>query len=239
MIIYSLIFILYGCSLVPKGYTKYQTFDEYTLQGVTVKGKLKTPFVAIKFTHDTIFMLVYENQKQTQKLEYLNNISYWYSIKKEQIDPKLAENCKCDTTPRYIEKFIYNDTILEYSYYLERTNSKFSESLTVFTRNNNIHISPVRFNIQEKSKFAQLKEIVNNYKIKYPYSKPGYVQKSYYEIEYRFYKGDTVFVYENDGNPKYKIGYLRAVYVLNSLGEFGSKHNKNILYKVKKRDLYK
>ena len=227
-----LIVMLYGCLSIPDGYTKYQTFDEYTLSGIKPTETLKSPFVAIKHASDSISVLVYDQNKVIKRHLYKKKNSYWFSIKREQIDPKVAANCKCDTTPRFIERFIYNDTILEYSYYVNKTNNKSVESFSVFTRNNDTHISPEKFNISEKRKFEQLKEIVKNYNLKYSYFKPGEIQKSYYESVDKYFKGDTLFVYEKNGNPKYKIGCLQSAAILNSLGEFGG-IGKNILYKIK------
>ena len=229
-------FMLCGCLSIPDGYTKYQTFDEYTLSGIKPSGTLKSPFVALKYTSDSISVLVYDQSKFIERHLYQKKNSYWFSIKREQIDPKIAETCKCDTTPRFIERFIYNDTILEYTYYLNEINNKSVESLAVFTKNKNIYISPEKFDISEKRKFEQLKEIIQNYNVKYPYFKPGKPQISYYETEEKIFKGDTLFIYEKNGNPNYKIGCLQSVFILNSLGEFGGKYDTDILYKIKESE---
>jgi len=233
--IITLMLMLYGCLSIPDGYTKYQTFDEYTLSGIKQNGTLKSPFVAIKRTSDSISVLVYDQSKVVERHLYQKKNSYWFSIKREQIDPKIAETCKCDTTPRYIEKFIYNDTILEYTYSVNGEDNKSLDLLSVYTKNNNIYISPEKFNISENRKFDQFKDVVKNYNVKYPYFKPGTIQKSFYETKYKFFKGDTLFIYEKNGNPNYKIGCLRSAAILNSLGEYGG-IGKNILYNIKESE---
>lgn len=233
--IITLMLMLYGCMLMPDGYTKYQTFDEYTLSGIKPNGTLKSPFVAIKYTSDSVSVLVYDQNKIIERHLYQKRSSYWFSIKREQINPKLAEDCKCDTTPRFTEKYIYNDTIIEYAYHATSTDKKSPDFLSVYTPNNNIYISPEEFNIYENIKFEQFKNAVKNYNIKYPYFKPGTNQKSFYQIESKIFKGDTLFIYEKNGNPNYKIGCLRSAAILNSLGEFGG-NGKNILYKIKESE---
>jgi hypothetical protein len=62
-----LLVFLTNCTKIPKGYEIFQTFDEYSLKGVKPNGKLKQPFVAVKYGKDTISVLICKNFQKKNK----------------------------------------------------------------------------------------------------------------------------------------------------------------------------
>lgn len=193
------------------------------------------PCVAVKTEKDTINVIVYYLFQKNRHLKYVNKGDCWYNLTIEQIDPKLYATTKCDTVPHYFEKFIYNDTILRYGYYLERNAAKTSEGLEIETRNNLIYISPKSFDLQKKNNFIRLKDFTVNYKSKYPYYEPSF-QESFYQFYNKLISGDTLSIYENDGKHNYRLGCLQGKYLLNSLGEFDNYRLRSIHYYWKAKD---
>lgn len=252
-----------SCNQIPKGYMKYQTFDEYSLKGVNSNKEIVNPYVIIKREKDTITVRICRSYGFVSKLlnyissknpkyvnlgdygnngeliKYINKGKYWYNITKEQTDPRLYFTTECDTVPYYTEKFIYNDTILRYGYYMDDNDKKGTENFTLITRNNEICLSPGSFRLSPESKFIQLKNLFADYKHKYP----NYIsehQKSSYTFHNKVLKGDTLFLYKYDDKKRnYRFGCLDDVYILNSLGEFKRNYDHNFLSEIKKEDLCK
>lgn len=227
----------------PLGYTVYQTFDEYRMVGVDEnKQELEKPYVAIKRNDSTIVVRIcYEGKEQDKFLIYHNKGRYWYNVKKEQIDPKLYYTTLSDTLPIFTERYFYNDTIMEYNYYIEVTRDKSLQSLTFITRNNVISLTlPAAFHIKKNRRFDELKQITNSYKDEFPYD-DGEI--NHRDKNYTYYnkiiKGDSVFLYENDGKKNYKLGCLDDIRVFNSLGEFDPKKSKGVMSKMKLDELCK
>jgi len=237
IIIFSIV-LFAGCNRIPEGYVKYQSFDEFTLKGYGT-GQLKEPYVAVKNGKDTISVLICEKLKKQILIEYINYGDYWYKLKKEQLkyDPK----CECDTTPHYIESFIYNDTIMEYSYYLKDSIEKSNELLKFSTTKNEIWlILNTDFHLYTSDKFHQLKLLLINYKTNFKNYEPSLYQKQYYHNYSKLLKNDTLFVRENVGNKTTKFGSLVDVRKLNSLGLFDQDKGVSLLNEVlQRKELFK
>lgn len=229
-IITLLVLLLFGCTRIPKGYIKYQTFDEYSLTGISTNDSLiKEPFVAVKTNSKMISVLICESYSKKKVVEYIKHGDYWYNLKK--IQEKYHSDCACDTTPYYIEKFIYNDTIMKYGYYLENGKRKYNENLVFSTKNEIISLSDSdAFKIDENRKFYQLKQKLVNYKSNFEhYSNSPKYQKRYYHYYRKELRADTLFTYEIIENPFYKIGDIIDARKLNSLGEFDQNDGVSVL----------
>jgi len=262
-IIVSCSLILFtSCNQIPEGYKKYQTFDEYSLKGVNYSGKIIEPYVIVKMGKDTILVKIrnkfkfklenyfnmdfsLKNHKYIHSGEYGENGElimyikkgiYWYNIKREQVDPKLYFTTKCDTVPYYTEKFIYNDTIMTYSYYME-LNKKYSQSLQFETKNNIFWLSlNINFNVDEKNKFIQLKNQFVNYKTKFPFRNNSIRQEQYSHFYNKYNIKDSLFIYEFDEKKTYKLGCLNDARKLNSLGEFDPRLGVSILSELLQKE---
>ena len=121
--IYLLIFIWVACfeaNCQPK-FVKYQTFDEYKMQGIKEK-RIKYPCVYIKENGDTIFV---RKSYDTNIITYIKKQDFWYA--------KLKIEEKTSFTDRYrvCERFIYNDTIIDYEY-IKKTMGKYLVLLFLF-----------------------------------------------------------------------------------------------------------
>jgi len=219
-------------SQLSNDYVLYQTFDEYSMKGVKIKsGKLQEPYVAIKKSDSTIIVRIcYRGKEQDKYIYYKNKGGYWYSIIKDQVDPKLYFTTLCDTVPFYIEKYFYNDTIMEHSYYLENGFKKSLEQLVFKTRNNIVEFNlSANFRIRQNKKFADLKQEIIDYKEKYPYDDRELAHRDKNYIFYnKVLRGDSIFLYENDGKMNYKLGCLKDIRICNSLGEFDPKKSEDI-----------
>ncbi|WP_139261322.1 hypothetical protein [Bacteroides luti] len=220
-------------SQLSDGYVLYQTFDEYSMKGVNSNDeKPQKPYVAIIKNDSAITVRIcYSNGKEKDKyIYYQNKGGYWYSIIKDQVDPKLYFTTLCDTVPFYTERYFYNDTIMEYSYYLRNGHKKSLEQLVFKTRNSMVEFNlSTTFRIRQNKKFEDLKHEIIDYKEKYPYDDRELAHR---DKNYIFYKkvlqGDSIFLYENDGKMNYKLGCLKDIRICNSLGEFDPNKSENI-----------
>lgn len=213
---------------VPDGYTKYQTFNEYTLKGVSANNdKIKSPYVFVKEEADTISIIV-SSQKENV-IKYINKGDYWYNLRIEKID--YQPDCKCDTTPLYYEKFIYNDTILLYNCRI-KDGIQYSHSLILETENNYTYISPPdNMEIKGEFIFANLKKLAKNYKNLIPYYSRGPEhQPCFYESFTKVFKENKLYLYENKGTDE--LVCLKDVRQLNSLGEFDRLKGTSIIDRI-------
>ncbi len=234
------VFLVSCTSQIPEGYTPYKTFDEYKLIGINSNnGELGNPYVAVKKTKNTVIVKICNrNEKDDRFIIYINNGKYWYNEKREQTDPKLYDTTLWDTVPHYTEKYIFNDTIMEYSYYLERNRkNKYSETLEFITKKNSIEFSSSLI-LGEKSidKFEQLKNTIVNYKNSTPYYISNIHQNKYYNFYNKRLEGDTLFIYEKSDHSIYKLGCLYKAIILNSLGEFDKEHGTSITSGIKEKE---
>lgn len=205
-------------------------------------NELERPYVAVKRTDSIIEVRIcYEGVEQDIYLFYHKRAKCWYNVKKEQVDPKLYYTTLCDTVPTYTERYLYNDTIMEYKYDLENACDKSMESLTFITKNNVIRLNlPENFYINSKLDFDILKQVVVNYRECFPYNdgKINHRNKNYTYYN-KIIKDDSTFFYENDGMNNYKLGCLIDVKKYNSLGEFDPHKGISVMSKMKIENLCK
>ncbi|MBO4581829.1 MAG: hypothetical protein J5701_06055 [Bacteroidales bacterium] len=222
-IVYLLI-ILSVLSIQVKGqndYVKYQTFDEYKLEGIGEK-KIKRPYVLVKRENDTIFVVKSNDRKNV--IKYVNRGDYWHTIL--QIEERWS------FWETFCEKFIYNDTVVEYKYkywhdygYLidssKRSNIRINKGIYVHTKSICINLSIQGDDIKNlDNPYNEIKQFVVNYKEIFPLylSSPGY-QPRWYSIYEKHIAGNRLSIYEMKGVNR----EFTASKKMNSLGEFDNK----------------
>lgn len=220
-----LVFFLFlvGCSDVPRGYEKYRTFDEYSLQGVGKSDTIQTkPYVAAKFDEEKISVLIFDKNGKIRKMEYFNKGEYWYSSYKLKLEsfPK----CRCDTTPAFFEKFIFNDTIMVYHYINHSVGSKkikVIESLYYITKEDFIILSDTSpLLIDSTNIFKSLSNKRIELKNQYTQADIGRdYNPRIFSTYSKGFKGDTMFVYERDETNNQVLSSKH--HVLTTLGEYG------------------
>ena len=225
-------FLFSGCNRLPAGYIKYQTFDEYALKGVRYGNQeIKEPFVGVKVERDIISVLICDKYNSRILFKYLKHGDFWFNLKKfqQEYDP----NCHCDTTPHYTERYIYNDTIMEYEYYLVHGTKKIGEHLIFNTKKNINYLSSSEgFPVNKDDKFLQFKRILIDYKNNFKPYKPSVSQKHNYSLYLKVTVKDTLFIYYSIGTKSWKSGSLIDVRKLNSLGDFDPDKGISILNDV-------
>lgn len=216
--------------LTPNGFTKYQTFNEYALIGVSNNTEpSKSPYVFVRENIDTISVII--SDQMNNVINYVNKGDYWYNIKKEQLE--YTPDCKCDTTPQYFTTYIYRDTLFIYNYFMDN-NKKRLNNLTIETKKNIL-----RFNLREDVKistqdeFNVSRDIAKSYLENFPYYAKGH-QPCYYQSFTKVLKGDTLYLYET--NDISQSPYLKDIRLLNSLGEFDPHKGISIINKVQDSD---
>lgn len=227
--------IVFLCSAqFPKGYISYQTFDEYTLDGVTFSSEgQKAPYVLVKKEKDSIFIM-FSYQRHSVPIKYINRGNYWYNIRIE--DNYCEPGFKCEIPfNRCLEKYIYNDTILSYGYYkdfITNTELTLGRDITIETKKAKIRLAfGNSVYIDSKNKFESIKSIADNYISNFPYPAKEY-QPKWYRSFYKEIRQDTLFIYENDSTGNYKNSCLYDIRKLNSLGEFDLQKGESIIYEL-------
>lgn len=211
-------------------YIDYQTFDEFSMAGIDFSSnEKKHPYVSIKYTKDTIF-IKYSTQKHTIPTTYIRKNNYWFNIWIEDYYCEPGFGCERSFT-RCKEKYIYNDTVITYAYYKDFiTNEELTlgRDISIETKENKISLTfGNTLYIDVNNKFESIKSIVDNYKSIFLYSTKEYSPR-YYHFYDKVIKGDTLFIYENDGNKS----WLSDVRKLNSLGEFDPVKGESIINEI-------
>lgn len=209
-----------GCNQIPDGYRIYKTINEYNLMGVNQVGPIVKPYVAIKRDKDEIFVLILGDTNGKRLIKYENKGDYWYSF--EKIRKKHIPKCGCDTTPFCVEKYIYNDTIVKYSYYLRADSVKISEVVTIKSHSALLRLISSKGFSLNKDDYNKLIEIINSYKSNFKPYEPSIFQPKYYSL-YRVNITEKYFYYLEDiGNSIYEKSDTVTTLDLNNLGEFGA-----------------
>lgn len=95
-----------------QGYYKFQTFDEFSMEG---KGKIVAqPYVLVKRIKDTI-VVKSSLSMDSMRVYYKLPCGTWYSHMEYDLEKKMDLACKCEggKTARTYDRYIYNDTIAE------------------------------------------------------------------------------------------------------------------------------
>lgn len=216
---YSIIILLLFTSFQmngQKGYVKYQTFNEYKMEGVGVE-KIKRPYVLVKKEFDTMSVIKSNDRKKI--IKYVNRGDYWHTI--------LQMESKWSIIETFCEKFIYNDTVIEYKYqywhqygYLvdnsKRSNQRINRGIYVHTKNNCIELTIQDSDITNyDNPYNEIKEFVTNYKEIFPLYSPKYQPRCYSIIE-KHIEDNILSIYEIEKENKRLVSSKK----MNSLGEF-------------------
>jgi len=192
-----------------KEYVKYQTLDEYKLMGVECSD-IKAPYVLAKKMLDTIFVIKSNNSEKV--IQYINKGAYWHSKSIIYVDTIPLAKQKLD--PTVYEKFIFNDTVVEYKYSLKENLEKSQQRIFVHTKKNCIVLIIQDDDIKNQDDpYNEIKEFVANYKTIFPLYTPGY-QPRCYSIYKKRIKGNVLYIYRDNRCVSSKE--------MNSLGEFDS-----------------
>lgn len=95
-----------------QGYSSYQTFDEFSMQG---KGRATTqPYVMVKRIKDTI-VVKSSLSIDSMRVYYKLPCGTWYSHMEYEMWKKMDVACKCEEykPARTYDRYFYNDTIVE------------------------------------------------------------------------------------------------------------------------------
>jgi len=201
---------------------KYQTFDEYKLEGVSTI-KIKKPYVFVKKTIDTIFVIKSNNSKDT--IKYIKKGSYWYcklEIKeKRTLLDKLFNNkmYKFLKITEFCEKFIYCDTVIEYTYRENVKSEIIDNAIYVNTKQNCIELAVQKDDFKnQKNLYDGLKEFILYYKTIFPfYSTLPEYQPRWRNLFEKKIEGNTLFIYKINIKNEKELFLSKKI---NSLGEF-------------------
>jgi len=197
-----------------KEFVKYQTFDEYKLMGVGLID-IKEPYVLVKKELDTISII--RSTDSEKVIKYINKKGYWYS--KSIIYVDTIKGTKQRLTPTVYEKFIFNDTVIEYKYLLENNLERWMQRIYIHTKKDCIILSIQNDDIQNHDDpYNEIREFVTNYKEIFPLYSPGYQPRCYFMFEKQL-KEDVLSIYEIEGKNKSFVSSKE----MNSLGEFDHK----------------
>lgn len=227
-------------SMYKEKYDRYQSFDEYKMEGIEVPN-LKSPFILMEKDDKTIHIKFSEGKYND--IQYVNRGEYWHSISKNNL-----ENCNQGYTPitEFYEKFIYNDTILIYCFKIEDSHEaieknifkiKSDDYLIVRTRCTEVNIfydESIRISFEESSRFEELKSLAKNYRNSFTDQKIiGVYQPKQYKYYNKIESNDTLYIYEKNSKDNYVYGCISDVRLLNSLGEFDIQRGKSLIGSIR------
>ena len=202
------------CQIESNEYVKYQTFDEYKLMGV-VCSDIKEPYVLAKKELDTIFVI--RSNDSEKIIKYISKGAYWYS--KSIIYVDTIPLAKQILWPTIYEKFIFDNTVIEYRYLLNDNLEKIDQYIYVHTKKDCIILAIQDNDIKNDAvHYNEIKEFVMNYKKIFPLYSPGYQPRSR-RIYEKHIEGNILSIYRIDKKNK-KIVLSKE---MNSLGEFDNK----------------
>jgi len=198
-----------------KGYVRYQTFDEYKLKGAG-HSNIREPYVLVKKERDTIFVIKSNDKGKT--IKYINKGKYWYSESIIKVkEPPVGSLWLLDMSPTVYEKFIYNNIIVEYKYWLNNELERYGSYIYIHTKKKCIELVIQNSDITNyDDPFNEIKELVINYKTVFSLYSPDYHQSRCYYIYEKQIEGNIFSVYEIVGENKRFISSKK----MNSLGEF-------------------
>jgi len=226
--IIALFFVIFSFQMKGQdGYVRYQTFDEYKMEGVGAE-KIKRPYVLVKKENDTIFVKKIVKKKgknrcncTVKEIKYINKGDYWHTtIRPESKRTLIARPRPC--IPIFYEKFIFNDTIVEYQYSLKyglKEVRRVAQYIHIHTKKDCVILSLQDNDIKNYGNpYNEVKEFVINYKEIFPLYSSGY-QPRYYTIFEKQIEGNIFSIYIIDGENKRFFSSKE----MNSLGEYDNK----------------
>lgn len=207
--IYLLIFlwvVFSEANCQPK-FVKYQSFDEYKMQGIKEK-RIKYPCVYIKENGDTMFV-----RKSYDKniITYIKKQDYWYTKLIIISFVKVSRIC---------ERFICNDTIIDYEYIKNNNGEIFGCYIFVHTKTSCVVLAVSKTAINHtEDLFQQIKKLVNNYKDFFPLYVPGKYQPRDHIFYSKHIDKNILTIYEVNEQGRTYVASKK----MNTLGEFDNK----------------
>lgn len=122
------------------GYKKYQSFDEFKMEGVG--NVVADPYVLVKSIDDTI-VVKSSSATDSMRVYYKLDDGVWYSYMEYDMwkkDDYMPTKCLWDKLARTYKRYFYNDTILEIKTTI--LNNKKSTSAIVKTYDKVLYINP-------------------------------------------------------------------------------------------------
>jgi len=213
-----MIYFLSLCSSCQNNYSEYQvyrTFDEFALKGINHLTETKKPYVRVKTCDDTIDVLIFQKKDEVLAYHYINYGEFWFSQVKEQ--QKYEPNCSCDTTPHFKEKYIFNDTIMIYKYFMNYLGIKSVESLSFITRKDKLILY---FSVPSQNsivkKFNIFKQYQYNYRKNFNQYDSSIPQSRFYAYYTKKTIGDTLYIFKIEKGAE----VLYETRLINQFGEF-------------------
>ena len=178
------------------------------MEGIANK-RIKRPCVFIKRESDTIFVI--KSNDKDNVIKYINRGSYWHAV------IQIKEPCSCmGMDKRICEKFIYNDTVVEYEYILKVNNERHALRIAVNTKDKCVILHLKSNEMEEKfATFDEIMEIINKYKNN-SYSYPPLCPPEIFEKHIENNIFSVYLINEEDKN------FIKSK-KLNHLGEFDNK----------------
>lgn len=208
-------------------YVKYQTFDEYKMEGIGTK-KIKRPYVLVKKENDVIFVKKIEKNKGTnecncvEEIKYINKGDYWYAAIKSEPNRTSSKRSRriipMPCTPIFYEKFIFSDTVVEYKYIYSLKNSikRLNQFIYINTKEYCIILSIEENEIKNQDEpYNEIEKLVANYKEIFPLHSSSNSSR-YYSVFEKHIEKDILSIYEINGENKKFISSKK----MNNLGEF-------------------
>ena len=207
-----------------KGYVKYQTFDEYRLEGVG-NSNIRKPYVLVKKELDTISVI--KSNDRGNIIKYINMGEFWFYQEPEENSQQGGILYKMALTKGIVKdtykKFIANDTIFIFAYFptLSQQITSHGNGIIIKTKEENTVICNYKIIFDNNDNlYKNIRNIVSNYKDILPYAEKGKIfPNGYYKTSIKVFKDTFLHLYDSkDTNEP------TNVYKLNSLGEFDFKN---------------
>jgi hypothetical protein len=174
-------------------------------------GNIKRPYVLVKKEFDTISVI--KSNDRGKIIKYINQGDYWYTIL------QIEEKSSFLDRHRICEKFISNDTVIEYEYILKNNLKRFDQNIFVHTKKDCVILVIQDNDIKNfDAPYNEIKKFVINYKEIFPLYSPGY-QPRCHNIFEKHIDGKVLSIYEIDDVSRAFISSKK----MNSLGEFDNK----------------
>lgn len=220
--------------ILDKGNPKkrFKTFNEYELKGIPFDNQETDLYVLVDEQEDTVKVQISNNL--SGPVVYINKQDYWFSLSTIRTDVTFNV-----WSIEYNEKYIFNDTVLNYNYIIHKDLSGIyfgSDYILVETKYKKLYLwydneitDVIREKEDESYRFKTIKRLVNDYedifiRRKYPYF--IYPIRYYYSYN-KVLKNDTLFLYDEGGRKKTNCIY--DVRLLNSLGEYDPEKGRSII----------
>ena len=210
---------LLSCESRMKGYVKYQTFDEYTLEGIS-KSNIKYPYVLVKKTSDTIFVI--KSNDRINVMKYVNKGDFWFYHETEKRKGRMIK------VP--FKKFIIKDTIFSFNYTTTLKGVIQSYAIGISTKEKRIQINNCKIIFDnEYNVYKKIRNVLSDYNEgNIPYCDDEGIKcpNGCHTTDTKVFKDDLLYLYDCNGTKNFV-----SIYKLNRLGEFDMENAQGIMYR--------